>query len=393
MKLLSVAGLGIVLAVAVGCHGKEAPPPPPPPPAVVVTPVVQRDVPVYQEWIGTTRGQRQRRDPAEGRRLSAAAGLHRGELRPPGRAALRDRPAADPGAAPAGAGGSGAGPGPARPRRSRTSTASARSPRRRRSASRSSTTRCRPRGAAQGGGRTPRAGGRAPGAPQPRLDAASPRRSAASPALRQAQVGNLVSPSTVLATVSQCRSDPRPLSAQRAGVPAACQERLRQEPAARARQPASWSSPTARSSRTRGACSSPDRQVDVKTGTIATVGLFPNPGNLLRPGQYAKVRAVTEVKKGAILVPQRAVNELQGGFQVAVVGADDKAEIRTVKPGERVGKLWVDRLGTDAGRPRRRRGVLAGQGGCRGPAAGGPGGSGRSRDVRARRPRATPGGK
>src|SRR5215218_77159 len=56
MKFLSVAGLGIVFAVAAGCHGKEAPPPPPPPPAVVVTPVVQRDVPVFQEWIGTTQG-------------------------------------------------------------------------------------------------------------------------------------------------------------------------------------------------------------------------------------------------------------------------------------------------------------------------------------------------
>jgi membrane fusion protein (multidrug efflux system) len=83
------------------------------------------------------------------------------------------------------------------------------------------------------------------------------------------------------------------------------------------------------------------RQIDVKTGTITTVASFPNPGNLLRPGQYAKVRAVTEVKKGALLVPQRAVNELQGAFQVAVVGSDNKAEIRTVKPAERIGKLWV----------------------------------------------------
>jgi membrane fusion protein (multidrug efflux system) len=83
------------------------------------------------------------------------------------------------------------------------------------------------------------------------------------------------------------------------------------------------------------------RQVDVKTGTITSVASFPNPGNLLRPGQYAKIRAVTELKKGAILVPQRAVNELQGGFQVAVVGSDGKAEIRTVKPAERIGKMWV----------------------------------------------------
>ena len=83
--------------------------------------------------------------------------------------------------------------------------------------------------------------------------------------------------------------------------------------------------------------------------TITTVALFPNPGNVLRPGQYAKIRAVTAVKKGALLVPQRAVNELQGGYQVAVVGKDDKAEIRTVQAGERVGKMWVIESGLEPG--------------------------------------------
>ncbi len=92
-----------------------------------------------------------------------------------------------------------------------------------------------------------------------------------------------------------------------------------------------------------------DRQVDVKTGTIGAVGLFPNPGNLLRPGQYAKVRAVTGVEKGALLVPQRAVNEFQGGYQLAVVGADDKAQIVNVKPGQRVGSLWVIERGLEPG--------------------------------------------
>lgn len=91
------------------------------------------------------------------------------------------------------------------------------------------------------------------------------------------------------------------------------------------------------------------RAVDVRTGTIATIGLFPNPGNVLRPGQYAKVRAVVKVRKGAILVPQRAVNEMQGAYQVAVVGADDKAEIRTVKAAERIGSLWVIESGLGPG--------------------------------------------
>ena len=105
------------------------------------------------------------------------------------------------------------------------------------------------------------------------------------------------------------------------------------------------------------------RNVDVRTGTIAAIGLFPNPGNVLRPGQYAKVRAVVKVRKGAILVPQRAVNEMQGAYQVAVVGADDKAQIRTVKAAERVGSMWVIESGLCPGRARRRRRVLARQDG------------------------------
>jgi membrane fusion protein (multidrug efflux system) len=84
-----------------------------------------------------------------------------------------------------------------------------------------------------------------------------------------------------------------------------------------------------------------DRQVDVQTGTIKVAALFPNPGNLLRPGQFARVRAQRSVKAGALLVPQRAVMELQGSYQVAVVGADQKVDIQPVKVGERVEALWV----------------------------------------------------
>ena len=84
-----------------------------------------------------------------------------------------------------------------------------------------------------------------------------------------------------------------------------------------------------------------DRQVDERTGTIKIATLFPNPGNILRPGQFAKIRALIETQKGALLVPQRAVNELQGRFQVAVVGPDNKVDLRWVKVGERAGSLWV----------------------------------------------------
>ena len=84
-----------------------------------------------------------------------------------------------------------------------------------------------------------------------------------------------------------------------------------------------------------------DRQVDERTGTIKIATLFPNPGNVLRPGQFAKVRALIETQKGALLIPQRAVNELQGRFQVAVVGPDNKVDLRWVTVGERTGSLWV----------------------------------------------------
>jgi membrane fusion protein (multidrug efflux system) len=84
-----------------------------------------------------------------------------------------------------------------------------------------------------------------------------------------------------------------------------------------------------------------DRQVDQKTGAIRLAGVFPNPGNTLRPGQYAKVRAITSTRESALLVPQRAVTELQGGFRVAVVGEGNKVSVRPVKVGDRVGSMWV----------------------------------------------------
>jgi RND family efflux transporter MFP subunit len=92
-----------------------------------------------------------------------------------------------------------------------------------------------------------------------------------------------------------------------------------------------------------------DRQIDQQTGTIRIAGAFANPGNILRPGQYAKVRAVTQILKGALLIPQRAVSQLQGSAQVAVVGADNKVSIRTVQTGERVDTMWVIGSGLMAG--------------------------------------------
>jgi membrane fusion protein (multidrug efflux system) len=92
-----------------------------------------------------------------------------------------------------------------------------------------------------------------------------------------------------------------------------------------------------------------DRQVNESTGAIRLAGLFPNPNNILRPGGYGKVRAVIRTQPGALLVPQRAVSELQGGYQIAVVGADNKVDVRTVTVGDRVDSRWIITNGLNPG--------------------------------------------
>lgn len=92
-----------------------------------------------------------------------------------------------------------------------------------------------------------------------------------------------------------------------------------------------------------------NRQVEVTTGSIQIVCSFPNPQNFLRPGQFGRLRAAPDVKHGALLVPQKAVSELQGNYQVVAVGADNKASIRPVKVGERVGQMWIVESGLQAG--------------------------------------------
>ncbi|HEV7929277.1 MAG TPA: efflux RND transporter periplasmic adaptor subunit, partial [Nitrosospira sp.] len=92
-----------------------------------------------------------------------------------------------------------------------------------------------------------------------------------------------------------------------------------------------------------------DRQVDPKTGAIRMAGLFPNSESVLRPGQYGRVRAATSTQNGALLVPQRAVSQLQGMYRVAVVGSDNKVTMRTITPGPTVGQMWVIQNGLKAG--------------------------------------------
>jgi RND family efflux transporter MFP subunit len=92
-----------------------------------------------------------------------------------------------------------------------------------------------------------------------------------------------------------------------------------------------------------------DRQVNTQTGTIQIVGEFPNSKNLLRPGQYARVQSPTGSIAGALLIPQAAVNQQQGAYQVTVVGADNRAQLRTVQVGPTVGTLWVITSGLKPG--------------------------------------------
>jgi membrane fusion protein (multidrug efflux system) len=159
--------------------------------------------------------------------------------------------------------------------------------------------------------------------------------------IAQAQVGTLVNTSTIMTTVSQV--DPIKVQFNIAEV-----EYLRSA------EGSHWAEPGRGAERAlelilddgsayphRGTVVVTNRQVNPQTGTIAIQGLFPNPGNVLRPGQYAKVRAAVETRKEALLVPQRAVNELQGAYQIGVVAADGKVDVRTVRAGEQVGNLWI----------------------------------------------------
>src|SRR5712664_757134 len=91
----------------------------------------------------------------------------------------------------------------------------------------------------------------------------------------------------------------------------------------------------------KGKVSFADRAVNQNTGAIRIAGLFDNPGNILRPGQYARIRAATTIRQGALLIPQRAVSELQGNYQVAVVDNDNKVSIVAVKVAERAGAMWI----------------------------------------------------
>ena len=164
--------------------------------------------------------------------------------------------------------------------------------------------------------------------------------------IAQAQIGDLVGQSTLLTTVST-------LDPIKVYFPVSEREYLdyaRENPDAARNHPALEMVLADGSIYPhKGKISFADRQVDVKTGTLRVQGVFPNPGNVLRPGQYARVRAVIKTRQDALLVPQSAVTELQGNYQLAVVNSENKVEIRPVKVGERAGTDWIIEDGVKPG--------------------------------------------
>jgi membrane fusion protein, multidrug efflux system len=156
------------------------------------------------------------------------------------------------------------------------------------------------------------------------------------------QIGNLVGQSTLLTTVSQVN----PIKVY---FPISEQEYLRVAGKFTSPVPLQLTLADGSVYPHPGKIAFANRQVDQQTGTIRMVGLFANPGNLLRPGQFGRLRARTALRQNALLVPQRAVSELQGRYQVAVVSADNKVAIHTVKLAERVGEMWIVESGVNPG--------------------------------------------
>jgi RND family efflux transporter MFP subunit len=165
------------------------------------------------------------------------------------------------------------------------------------------------------------------------------------------QLGNLVGPSSVLTSVSQVD----PIKAYFTVSEQVFTEFHRRFPTERSvaeqrkRMPLQLTLSDGTIYEHAGVISFADREVNSATGAIRVAGVFPNPNNLLRPGGYGRVRFSVRTAEGAILVPQRAVSELQGSHQVGVVGHDNKVSIRPVTVGDRVGSLWIVTRGVNAG--------------------------------------------
>ena len=336
--------LAVLALLSVGCASKE-PPPPPPPPGVLVTPVVQKDVPITQEWVGTMVGNTDAdiRPKVEGFLLTRL--YQEGSFVEKGQALFQlDK------------------------RQAQAAVEQATGNLERAQAALAQTDIDVRR-------YTPLVAQRA--VSQAELDKATSQQRAAAASVEadraaldnarlnlgwtavtspisgvagvsKVGIGDLITPTTVMTTVSSVN----PIYVD---VNIAEQDYLRfhrdkdkrdQESEGRRLELILGDGTVFPQ---RGHVLFVNREVDTRTGTIQVRGEFPNPGNLLRPGQYARIRAVTELRRGAMLIPQQAVSELQGIYQVGVVSADHKVTIKSVKLGPVYRDMWVVDSGLQPG--------------------------------------------
>jgi membrane fusion protein (multidrug efflux system) len=340
LRRSAFVGSFLALLLAAGC-GKEEKAAPPPPPAVEVSEVIRKDVPVYSEWVGTTDGLVNATIQAQVTGYLVKQNYREGELVRKGQVLFEIDPRTFQ-AAVDGAKGSLA------QAEARWETAKANLQRVRPLAEKNAVSQ-KDLDDNVGAEQSTRASVESARA---QLDAAQLNLGftrIASPVdgiagIAKAQVGNLVGPGQIQELTAVSTVDPI-----KAYIAISEQEymKFRRKQGEKTAENSAEAIPLeliladGTAYPHKGKFYLADRQVDVKTGTIRVGALFPNPGNLLRPGQYGTVRATMETKKGALLVPQRAVTEVQGKFLVAVVGSDNAVELRPVTPAERVGALWV----------------------------------------------------
>jgi membrane fusion protein (multidrug efflux system) len=338
----------LALLLAAGC-GKEEKAAPPPPPAVVVSEVIKKDVPVYTEWVGTTDGLVNATIQAQVTGYLVKQNYREGELVHKGQVLFEIDPRTFQAAVDAAKGS-------LAQANARWETAKANLARVRPLAEKNAVSQ-KDLDDAIGSEQSTRASVESAKA---QLDSASLNLGftrVASPVdgiagIAKAQVGNLVGPGQIQELTAVSTVDPI-----KAYIAVSEQEymKFRRKQGEKTPENSGEAIPLELILADgtvyphKGRFSLADRQVDVKTGTIRIGALFPNPGNLLRPGQYGTVRATMETKKGALLVPQRAVTEVQGKFLVAVVGSDNAVELRPITPAERVGSLWVIDKGVKPG--------------------------------------------
>jgi membrane fusion protein, multidrug efflux system len=340
LRKFAYSGLAIVLVVCAGCTEKAAAPPPPPP-GVTITPVVQKDVPIYQEWVGTMAGNTNAdiRPKVEGFLLTRL--YEEGSHVTKGQALFQlDKRQAQAGVEQA----------TGNLAQAQAALAQAQIDVRR------YTPLVEQRAVSQAeldkAHSMEKASRADVDAKQAALDNAklnlgwtavvSPISGIAG--IAQVAIGDLITPNTVMTTISNV--DPIYVD-----INVAEQDYLRfakrKDRSARSNLELILGDGTTFPHR--GRVLFLNRQVDSRTGTIQVRGEFPNPGSVLRPGQYAKIRAVTDLQKDAMVIPQVAVSELQGIYQVGVVGPDNKVSIKTVTLGPVYKDMWVVNSGLQPG--------------------------------------------